>query len=477
MGFIAYASEEIMVKTKTNITEGPMFFAMLKFALPLILTGVLQQLYNMADSIIVGKFSGDYNALGAVGSAAALVNIILNVMISLSTGAGVVIAQFCGAKNHKDISDSVHTAMGISVLGGLIMMAIGFAVTRPALVLMGTQDIYFEKSVLYMMIICIGIPASSIYNFGASVLRAAGDSKTSLYVLSASGVVNVVLNYVFVVFCNMSVEGVAIATVVSQYISAIAVLAVLIRRRSESYCVNIRKIRIHSRILKRIFRIGLPMTFQSALFSFSNVIIASSVNTFPPTVVEAKTIAFSIEAITGTVMTAIANMTITFVGQNYGASKYSRINRAYRYGVIQAVVIGIAVSFTEMFLGPTLSMLYIDAANPNKEAIVEAVMDIFYIMLSTYFMCGVMEVMSGVLKALGCAVKSMIASLIGLAVRVLWVVLVVPIPSFHTIPGLFVAYILAWVVTIIILGFMSVNTWRRLGISKYAKLEKTGENI
>ena len=466
-----------MIKTKSNITEGPMFFAMLKFAVPLLLTGVLQQLYNMADSVIVGKFSGDYDALGAVGSSGALNTIILNVMISLSAGAGVVIAQFCGAKNKRDISDAAHTAMGISIIGGLIMMAVGFLITRPVLIAMGTQEIYFEKAAFYMSIICIGIPASAVYNFGAAILRAAGDSKTSLYILSTSGLINVGLNLFFVVVCNMSVEGVAIATVVSQYVSAISVVTVLIRRKNESYAISPRSIRIHSRMVKRIFKIGLPMTFQSMLFSLSGAVISASVNTFPPAVVEAKTIAFSIEAITGAVMTAFANMTITFIGQNYGAGKHSRINKALMYGLIQVTVIGLAVSYTEILLARPLSMLYIDAANPNKDAIIEAVLEIFKVMLSTYCFCGIMEVMSGVLKALGCTVKSMIASLIGLAVRILWVLFIVPIPELHTIFWLFFAYVLAWIITIIIQVFLLIHTWRALGISKNAKLEKAGENI
>lgn len=464
-----------MIKTKSNITEGPLFLPMLKFAVPLILTGVLQVLYNMADSIVVGKFSGDYNALGAVGSAGALANLVINIMVSLSAGAGVVIAQLCGAKNKRDISDAAHTAIGLSLVGGALMMLVGFAVMRPALVAMGTQDIYLEKSILYITILCIGIPASSVYNFGAAILRAAGDSKTSLYILSSSGLINVLLNLVFVIFFDMSVDGVAISTVVSQYISAVWILAVLMKRKHEDYSIRPTNIRIHGRILKRILRIGIPITLQSALFSLSNVIISSAVNTFPPTVVDAKTIAFSIEAITGAVMTAFANMTITFIGQNYGAKKFSRINKVFLYGLIQVAVIGLIVSYAEILLGPSLSMLYIDAKNPEKDAIIEAVAEIFKVMLSTYFVCGIMEVGSGVLKALGCTVKSMIASLVGLATRVLWVLFVVPIPKFHTIPGLFVAYVIAWSVTVIIQVFLCIHTWHKLEISKNVKLEKTGE--
>lgn len=462
-----------MAKAKNlNMTERPLFFGMIRFAIPLILTSVLQIVYNMADSIVVGKFSGDYNALGAVGSAGALTTLITNVMISLSAGAGVVIAQLYGAKDEKEVSRTAHTSMGISVIGGILMMIIGFIISRPVLDAMGTLPVYIDKAVLYMQIICIGIPASAVYNFGASILRASGDSKTSLYILSASGLINIVLNFILVVFFNMAVAGVAISTVISQYMSAVAVIFVLMKRKNESYCISLKKIRVEKRILKRVLRIGLPMTFQSLLFSLSGVIISTSVNTFTPVVVEAKTIAFSIESITATILTAFANTAITFVGQNYGAKKFSRINKIFLLALIQVTAAGILVSQIEIFFGRELSMLYIDKTNPDGAAIVDAVMEIFKIMLAPYFLCGVMEVVSGVLKALGYTVRSMIGSLIGLAVRILWVILIVPIPKFHTIPGLFVSYLLAWGVTIAVDLIFCAEVWRKLGIFKLAKAEK-----
>lgn len=460
------------IKLNTRVTEGPIFFEIIKFVIPLMLTGVLQILYNMADNIVVGKFSGDYNALGAVGSTASLTGLITNIMIAFSAGAGVVIAQFYGAKNQKEVERSVHTAMSISLIGGIVCMAIGLAVARPVLKLMGTQEIYLEKAVLYMVIICLGIPASSVYNFGAAILRSVGDSKTSLYILSASGLINVALNLVFVILCNMSVDGVAVATIISQYISAIAVVIVLIKHKDECYGLNIRRLCLERRHVIRIMRIGIPMAFQSSLFSLSNMVITSTFNTFEPIIVEAKTIAFNIENLTYTVMHSFTNAIIAFIGQNYGARKYSRINKIFLYGVIQVAAFGILVSQIEILFGRQLSMLYIDATNPDKEAIIEAVMVIFKYMLSTYFLCGIMEVISGVLKALEQTIPSVIASLIGLVIRVGWLLFVVPIPKFHTIPWVIFAYIISWIATILLSSIFCAVAWKKLGISKHAKEEK-----
>ena len=461
-----------MVKNKSNITEGPLFLPMLKFAIPLIISGILQVFYNMADSIIVGKFSGDFNALGAVGCAGTLTNLMTNILITLSVASGVVIAQLFGARDKKGVFEAVHGSLAFSAICGIVVMLIGFAVSRPVLIAMGTQDAYLENATLYAYIICAGIPAVAVYNFGASILRASGDSKTSLYILSATGLLNVLLNLVLVIFFDMSVDGVAIATVIAQYASAATVTYILIKRKNEDYSLSLRKIRIYGWVIKKVLRIGIPMAIQTALFSLSNVLIASAVNTFPPNVVEAKAIAFGISAITDAVMSAFAQTTITFIGQNYGARNYLRLNKVLLFGLIQVTVVGLIVSYTEILLGTPLAMLYIDSANPDKEAIIDAVTEIFKVMLSTYFLCGVMDVCSGVLKAFGRTIKSMVASLIGLSARVFWVLVIVPIPKFHTITGLFVAYVIAWTITITIQAFNLIYLWRKLGIKEGARLEK-----
>lgn len=462
----------LKARSKASLTEGPIFTRLLLFVIPLVLTGVLQVMYNMADNIVVGRFSGDYDALGAVGSTASFTTLIINFLISVSSGAGVVIAQFYGAKNDRDVSRTVHTSMALSVVGGILFMIAGLVLTRPMLSVMGTQDIYFEKAVLYMTIICFGIPASSVYNFGASILRSVGDSKTSLYILSTSGIVNVVMNLVFVIAFNMTVDGVALATIVSQYISAVAIVVVLIKRKNVSYTLNLKKLRIEFPLVSRIMRIGLPIAFQSSLFSISNIIVTSAVNTFPPAVVSAKTIAFNIEGITYTVMNAFANAAMTFIGQNYGARKYRRINRIFIWSVIQVAVVGILVAQVEILFGRQLASMYIDSADPNREAIIQAVLDIFNIMLATYFLCGIMEVISGILKGLGFSVSSMIASLVGLVLRVGWLLVITPTEKFHTIFGLFISYTISWILTIILLLVCCIYVWRKLGILKYAKEEK-----
>ena len=463
-----------MVKTKSKsvITEGPIFFEMIKFAVPLMLTGLLQMLYNMADSVVVGKFSGDNLALGAVGCTGSLTSLMTGVMLALSAGASVVIAQFYGARNERKVSDAVHTSIAISLIGGILLMGIGLIIARPLLSLMGTQELYFEKAELYVKIICLGMPASALYNFGAATLRAVGDSKTSLYILSISGFINVILNVVFVVCFDMSVEGVAASTVISQYLSAAAVMAVLMRKRGECYGFSVKKLRIDAGVLKRVLYIGLPMMLQSSLFSVSNMIFTSAVNSFPPEIIDAKAIAFNIENVTYIVMNSFANATVTYVGQNYGAGKYSRLNKIFKYSVIQVAAIGIFVSFTEFIFGRSLSMLFIDASNPMKDDILDGVMRIFNVMLTTYFLCGIMDVLSTILKALGFSLRSMVAVLLGMCIRVAWVLVIVPMPKFHTVEWLFSAYVWSWIATIIILLGCCLQAWRKLEISKKAKLEK-----
>ena len=466
----------LKTKEKLTLTEGPIFTRLLTYVLPIILTGVLQVAYNMADNIVVGRYSGDPNALGAVGSTATFANLIVNILIAFGSGAGVVVAQFYGAKNDREVSRTVHTTMALSVVGGLGLMVLSFVLAIPILNFMGTQEVFFDGALLYMRILCIGIPASSIYNFGASVLRSVGDSKTSLYVLSVSGIVNVGLNLLFVCVFGMAVDGVALATVVSQYISAISVVVVLMKRRGTSYHLSLKKLCLEKRLIKRIMRIGIPIAIQTTLFSISNMIIMIAVNTFPPAVVSAKTIAYNIEGVTYTSMNSYQTASMTFVGQNFGAQKYRRINKIAIYSTLQVAALGILISQIEIFFGAELANMYIEPGDPSKAAIVEAVLDIFNIMLATYFLCGIMETLSGVLKGLGYSTISMIACLIGLAVRVFWLLVVTPTERFHTIFGLFVAYTISWLVTIAMLLICCIYVWHKLGILKKARLEKISEN-
>lgn len=467
----------LKIKDKGSLTEGPIFIRMLLFVIPIILTGVLQVMYNMADNIVVGRFSGDPDALGAVGSTSSIVVLVTSVMLNLSSGAGVVIAQYYGAKDSEKVSRTVHTAMTFSVFGGLIFMTLGLVFARPLLTLMGTQEVFYDKALLYMNIICCGIPATAVYNFGAAILRSVGDSKTSLYVLSTSGIVNVILNLVFVLGFDMTVDGVAYATIISQYVSALWIVLILMKRKGVSYRLFLGKLRFELHLVLRILYIGLPIALQSSLFSISNIVITSAINTFPPIVVSAKTIAFNIEGITYTVMDAFATASMTFIGQNYGAKKFSRLNKVLLYAIVQVAVVGILVAQIEILFGRQLSALYINAADSNRQAIIDAVMQILNVMLSTYFLCGIMNVISGVLKGLGFSVSSMIACLLGLVVRVAWILFVTPTERFHTIFGLFVSYTISWLFTILLLIVCCIFAWRKLGIMRRAKEElKLEEN-
>ncbi len=463
-----------MLKTrlKKDLTQGPIFTGLLTFVIPIVLTGILQVMYNMADNIIVGQFSGDEYALGAVGCTASLTTFFVNLFLGISAGAGVLIAQFYGAKLYNDVSRATHTAVAFSLVFGIAVTAVGLALVYPMLKLMSTPSEYMDNAVLYSMIICAGFPASSVYNFGAAVLRSVGDSKTPLLILASTGIVNVLFNLLFVIGFGMSVAGVAIATIIAQYLSAIWVILILLRRRSQSYCINVRKLKIERSILIRILRIGVPIAVQSSLFSISNIVVTKAVNTFPSATIDAKPIAFNIEGITYTAMNGFSTAAMTFVGQNYGAKKNRRINRIFIYSLLQVAAIGILISQIEIFFGREISMLYVSADNPNREEIIKAVLEIFEIMLATYFLCGIMEVLSGILKGLGYATISVVASLIGLAIRVLWILFVTPTERFHTIFGLFVSYTISWLITVVLLLICCVYVWRKLGIWRGAKEEK-----
>jgi putative MATE family efflux protein len=392
--------------------------------------------------------------------------------VAFASGAGVIIAQARGARNEREVERSVHTSMTFAIVFGVGLAALSIAIGSPILKLMGTQDEFFDNAYLYLFIICLGIPASSIYNFGAAILRSVGDSKTSLYILSVSGLINVGLNLVFVCVFGMAVDGVALATIIAQYISATVVVIVLIRRKGESYALVIKKLRLETSILKRIMRIAIPIAFQNLLFSISNIVVTAAVNTFPPEIVKAKAVAFSIEGITYTAMHSFSHASMTFVGQNFGAKKYSRINKTLIYSVLQVAVTGILISQIEIFFGEPLAYMFIGENEANPAAVVSATIEIFNIMLATYFLCGIMEVVSGVLKGLGFSTTSMIACLIGLGFRVWWLLFVTPTESFHTVFGLFVCYTISWILTIILLAICCVYAWRKLGIMRGAREEK-----
>ena len=436
-----------MAKTnsKRDLTNGPLFVPMIQFVIPIILTGMLQIVYNMADNIVVGQYSGDNLALAAVGSTSSLSNLIVNLLMGIAGGAGVVIAQSYGAKAFERLAKAVHTSMTFSIIGGVAFCLIGLLISAPALSIMGTKDELMSRAVLYMQIICLGIPATAVYNFGAAVLRSVGDSKTPLIILSSTGVINVLLNLFFVIVCKISISGVALATIIAQYISAATVVYILIKRTGESYALNVKQLHIDKDTLKEILRLGLPAGFQGTLFSISNIILTSGINQLPTADISGKTIAINIEGLVYTGMNSYLHASTTFTGQNYGAKKPDRIKKSILYAVIQVTLVGFVGGQILNLFGRPLAELYVDPLDPNKEAVIEAALELMSFMLSCYFLCGVMDTLSGALRGIGYSVIPMIVSIGAICVlRAIWVFCVFPMEQFKSLIGIYTIYPISW---------------------------------
>ena len=437
-------------KTKRDLTEGPLFLPMISYVVPIILTGLLQILYNMADNIVVGRFSGDDLALAAVGSTSSLSNLIINLLMGVAGGSGVVIAQSYGAKNKDRTSRAVHTSMLTAVIGGIIFCIIGLIISRPALTIMDTKAELMSRALLYLRIICLGIPASAIYNFGAAALRSVGDSKTPLVILSCTGLTNVLLNLFFVIVCHMSVSGVALATIASQYVSAIVVIIVLFKRKDQPYALNINMLRIDPELLKSILRLGLPAGFQGTLFSISNIILTSGMNSLATTDIAGKTIAINIEGLVYTAMNSYLHASTTFTGQNFGAKKPDRIKKSILYAALQVTIVGVVGGMILILFGKPIAEMYVDLNDPNREAVLKAAMDLMTFMLSCYFLCGVMDTLSGALRGLGYSMIPMIVSIGAICVlRAIWVFVFFPMEQFHSLIGIYLIYPISWSLGII----------------------------
>ena len=434
---------------RRSFTEGRLFFKLLVFALPIMATSILQMLYAAADNIVVGRFSGDEVALAAVGCTSAYTNLIINLLIGVSSGAAVVCAQHFGAGRREALSRAVHTAMTVSVIGGILFMALGLLTHRPVMDLMINDEVIFEKACLYVLIICLGVPATSIYNFGAAILRSVGDSKTPLIILSSSGLLNVALNLVFVIGCGMSVEGVATATIISQYASAIAVVAVLMIRRGECYHFDPRKMTIDGASLKRMLAIGIPTGLQSSAYSISNLFIIKGVNTFDRPYISANTIAGNVDNILYVSMVAFTQAAMTAVGQNYGAGKRDRINKTLFYTLAQAIGTGLIVSTVIFLFKENIVALYVDTNDVLYDEVVAATVRWISFFIYPYIICGVFEVLSGFLRGLGNSTGTMVTVLTCCCLtRILWVSFVFPYLP-HEIESLIWCYPISWTLSVI----------------------------
>ena len=456
------------VKDKPSLTEGPIFSKMILYVIPIMLTGILQLLYNTADQIVVGQFSGDPNALAAVGSTSSATALSVNVIMGMSAGAIVVMSQSFGAKQDQMISRAVHTVVSFAAIAGIVFAVIGLLVSRPLLTALGTKSEYIDSSVTYMRIIMCGVPASVLYNFAACVYRAKGDSRTPFIILSLSGLVNVALNLVFVIAFKMGVAGVATATIVSQYISAAVIIILLIKTR-ESYRLNLRRLCIDPVMLKRILTVGIPSGIQSAFFALSNMLVQSAVNTLSVPEVGGNTVGNTIEGYTYTVLNSFYQATLTFVGQNYGASKMDRVKRTLLLATLQVVVVGIVVGGLFSIFARELAYLFVDMSQENAMLVVDAAVLRTRLTLPFYFMCGLMESFSGYQRGLGSSVRPMVVSLFSVcAFRVFWAQIIFPLVGTATF--LYIVYPISWALCAVLHLIFSLILTKKIN-----KLQVKGE--
>lgn len=436
-----FVTKEKDKKYAMDMCEGPILKKMLLFALPLMASSLLQLLFNAADIIVVGRFAGD-NSLAAVGSTTSIINLLVNLFMGLSVGANVLVARFFGGKRENDLSATVHTAMTISIISGIVLTIIGISGARVILTLMQTPENVLGLAVVYLRTYFLGMTAMMIYNFGAAILRAVGDTKRPLYFLMIAGVVNVSFNLLFVIVFKWGVFGVGLATTISQVVSATFVVRCLLKEQS-GIQLQLKKLRIHKDILMKILQIGLPAGFQGILFSLSNVFIQSSVNSFGATVVAGNSAAANIEGFIYVSTNAFHQAAVSFTSQNYGAKKYDRINRIMFVAQGCTIVMGTIFGVGAVLMGPVLLTLYTTSA-----AVVEAGMLRLRMIGATYALCGVMDTMVGSLRGMGYSVVPMIFSLLGAcATRILWLATVFQIDAFHTIETVYIIYPISWIIT------------------------------
>ena len=427
---------------KMDMCNGPVLQKVIAFSLPLMLSSCLQLLFNAADVIVVGRFAGS-TSLAAVGSTTELLSLLTTLFIGFSIGANVNVARTLGNQDDQGTKDGVHTAISVSILSGSAMILLGFLFGRPMLQWMGTPADVIDKASLYLMIIFIGMPSNMAYNFGSAILRAMGDTKRPLYFLSAAGVLNVVLNLIFVIVLHMDVAGVALATILSETLSAVLILNCLCRTDGPCH-LNIRKLYIQKDQLFRMLRIGLPAGIQSGMFSFSNVLIQSSINSFGSVVMAGSSASASIENFVYISMNGVHQATVSFVSQNNGAGKPERINKILFSCLGLVTVTGILMGGTANLFSRQLLSIY----STDPAVIFAGQIRMFWIAMP-YFLCGIMEVVMGVMRGLGYAITPMLVAVSGACLyRIIWLATI--FTWFPTQQVLYLCYATSWILTTLI---------------------------
>lgn len=426
-------------KYEIDMIHGPLLGKILLFTLPLMASSILQLLFNAADIIVVGRYAGS-DALAAVGSTGALINLLTNMFIGFSVGANVLVARYYGAGKPDEVSDTVHTSVMLSIIGGVLLAVIGIIFAAPLLELMGTPENVLPLAALYVRIYFAGMPVILLYNYGSAILRAIGDTKRPLYYLAVAGVLNIILNLIFVIVFQLSVAGVALATIISQTLSAVLVIRCLMH--TEGGChLDLRRLKIHSHKLWKILQLGLPAGLQGSIFSLSNVLIQSSVNSFGAIAMAGNSAAANIEGFTYVAMNAFYQAAITFVSQNMGAMEFKRIKRIAWQCLACVTVTGLLLGNLSFFFGHQLLGIYSDEAEVIQYGIYR-----MEVIATTYFLCGIMDVCVGCLRGIGYSFLPMVVSLLGACgFRILWIFTI--FRGHHDLHTLYISYPISWDIT------------------------------
>ena len=428
-------------KYEIDMCNGTLMDKLISFSLPLMLSGILQLLFNAVDIIVVGRFTGS-QALAAVGSTTALINIFTNLFIGISLGANVLAARFYASGKEKEMSETVHTSITLALISGLVMALAGVLLARFALNLMGTPNDVIDQSVLYMRIYFLGMPFFMLYNYGAAILRAVGDTKRPLFFLVISGMTNAVLNLVLVIVFHMGVAGVAIGTIVSQLISSILVLRCLYTSNT-SYRLYFSKLGIKTQYLKQIFQVGIPAGIQSTVINLSNALLQSSVNSFGSVAMAGYTAANNIFGFLYMSVNAVTQSCMSFTSQNYGVKKLKRMDRVLLDCMILSVGVTLTLGCGAYFFGPELLKIYTSDAD-----VIRCGVEVLAFTTVPYFCCGIMDLLPGALRGMGYSGVPMILSIIGtVGTRIVWIFGL--FPAHRSLSFLFISYPVSWILTIL----------------------------
>ncbi len=446
-----------------DMCSGPLFKNIWKFAFPFMLTGLLQRLYHAADVIVVGRYAGQ-EALAGVGTTASLITLILNLFLGLSAGVSVVLGRAMGAKKEKAISEIVHTTILTAIISGAFVTVVGLIFAEPLLRLTGVPDSVMPYAKIYMQISFCGKIFVLVYNFGAAILRAKGDTKRPLYIVTISGIINVLLNLFFVIKLGMTSDGVALATIISQFFTAIAVVWILLKENdSTRLCFN--KLKINFRYLKDIAVVGVPAGIQSTIFSFSNVIIQSSVNSFESSAaIAGSAAANSVDGFFYIALNSFFQASMAFISQNMGGKKFDRLNKIVIYCLLSVCIVWVVIALITIFLGRFLMEIY---APGDEEAISWGLIRLT-IVGCTYGLCGCMEVMSGALRGIGYSFFSMISAIAGVCgIRLMWIATV--FRAFKSFEVLFVCFPVSWFGTFVFHSILFIVLKKHM-IKRYEKV-------